>query len=1220
MQYSYEHLNPDRFQELCQAILVREYRHVQCFPIGQRDGGRDALVVLESGERVVFQIKFKRERLKNDDPYTHIKKCIDSEKSNIARLASEGFERYVLMTNLGGSSARSVGAMDRAQCYLNEILPETMNGQIWWRADLDARLNNLSDLKWNFVEILSGRDMFQYLVTESNADTESRRYQAVKGYLEEQHKDDKDIKFKQADLQSTDLISLFIDVPVRPQESSSHYEALDEVSLQEEIDSRSLVNRRHFLADRNQAYGGAAFILHTAKFATMTRIVVEGGPGQGKSTLAQFICQIQRMRLLGDDKGLSRVDQIYRSAPARVPFKVDLRDLSSWFQRRDPFSGAPLPDDIVLSLETFLAAQVHRLSGGRSFSVDDLHEFFSKTPSLIVLDGLDEVASHADRKIIVDAVDAASSRIASSSPLTQIVVSSRPAAIASTPRLQPDPWRYYTLSSIDESLVHDYANRWAKAKKLRADEISEIQRTIAAKLSSAHVRDLAHNAMQLTILLNLVHTHGQGLPDHRTELYRNYINIYFNREAAKNRIVRENRQLLIDLHGYLGWMIHASAESERSDGRVTGARLRELIATFLDGREHKRDSVAQLLDGVVHRIVMIVSNVQDTFEFEVQPLREYFAGYHLYHTSPYSPSGRPKSGTKPEIFQAVSRNPFWFNVTRFYAGFYSVGEIAGLADQIEENVTVGAGAGTSFPRMVASALMQDRVFDQAPRVARRITIATADNLALRYATNPRRGLGGVTPIPRREGDRDYIANLIINRALSAVSAAAQEEYSELLGYLSTSDGTIAASEWLKARPEFDLDSSSALAKWLKIGACAGVLGALAAEDAVTLAELGEEFKNLLLAGGHAALLGSSEAQLDAVIRFSNGQLPVYWRKSILNPVFSRLNQSRAIIRTPSRRRSFVPGAKGGDLSQGLCPEIASMVAHISGCLLPEWSEPEPADTEALESVLGALESTLGETWLSWELAIVGLLRRRPKSIPLRSSQYPVQFCLEVRKHKSDAEWWRHMKSELEGDPVRIAGWLYAYFMCAPECVIRESVDDARVIERVTDSILDRILIEIQMVSTSRFRELPVSLANDLLRADDLRLKIAFASRTRPEARARIAMAIAESEKKLEGALADWCMRMILMGDSRKVMEYNADLIEIVKKVYLAAPRSTVRYYPPGEIILPGSVRLAEEIIQVPDLYPPVLVAGADVVLSEHYQRQLPSVSSIASNDGWAANI
>jgi hypothetical protein len=40
----YESLGPERFQQFCQALLVNIYPDVQCLPIGQPDGGRDAFV------------------------------------------------------------------------------------------------------------------------------------------------------------------------------------------------------------------------------------------------------------------------------------------------------------------------------------------------------------------------------------------------------------------------------------------------------------------------------------------------------------------------------------------------------------------------------------------------------------------------------------------------------------------------------------------------------------------------------------------------------------------------------------------------------------------------------------------------------------------------------------------------------------------------------------------------------------------------------------------------------------------------------------------------------------------------------------------------------------------------------------------------------------------------------------------------------------------------
>jgi len=43
MDYPFENLTPEKFQLFCQALLVREYPSVQCLPVAQPDGGRDAV-------------------------------------------------------------------------------------------------------------------------------------------------------------------------------------------------------------------------------------------------------------------------------------------------------------------------------------------------------------------------------------------------------------------------------------------------------------------------------------------------------------------------------------------------------------------------------------------------------------------------------------------------------------------------------------------------------------------------------------------------------------------------------------------------------------------------------------------------------------------------------------------------------------------------------------------------------------------------------------------------------------------------------------------------------------------------------------------------------------------------------------------------------------------------------------------------------------------------
>src|SRR5208283_1437826 len=146
-------------------------------------------------------------------------------------------------------------------------------------------------------------------------------------------------------------------------------------------------------------------------------------------------------------------------------------------------------------------------------------------------------------------------------------------------------------------------------------------------------------------------------------------------------------------------------------------------------------SVSALFSGMVERVVFLVSRVEGTYEFEVQPLREYFAARYLYETAPYSPPGNEKKGTKPDRFDAIARNFYWLNVTRFYAGCYSVGELPSLIDCLQQLIAEEGYSLISHPRILAATLLSDWVFAQHPKSVKEVIHLILDGIGLRFILN-----------------------------------------------------------------------------------------------------------------------------------------------------------------------------------------------------------------------------------------------------------------------------------------------------------------------------------------------------------------------------------------------------------------------------------------------------------------------------------------------------
>lgn len=773
MDYNFENLGPEKFQYLCQALLTKEHPRVQCFPVAQPDGGRDAIAYYSAQKSdgfLLFQVKYVRKPLAEQDPHAWLLNILSDELPKVASLIPQGAKEYILITNIPGTAHPSSGSMDRCEQLLRKNLG--IPGTCWWRNDISRRLDGHWDLKWTYPEVLSGHDMMRMLIEASLSEHQERRTSALRAFVKDQYRADEEVKFKQVELQNK-LLDLFIDVPLSPRgapanRKQNHMQQYIQHVLKERETERheakhaarsGIPAAASYISAHEDSFGdrdgrpsvGAATLLFDSYVQkNMPRLVMEGAPGQGKSTITQYICQVHRMRLLSKENELSSIPDHHKSCSMRLPFKVDLRDLATWLAKRDPFSPnetASTPEHWQKSLEAFLAAQVRHHSGGTEFSVADLHAVTKRSPVLLVFDGLDEVADIARRRDVVDEISKGVDRLEENSMSLQVIVTSRPAAFANSPGLQDASFPHYQLESVTRSLITEYADKWLSARKLGGKERSDVKKILKEKLDLPHLRDLARNPMQLAILLSLIHTRGSSLPDKRTALYDNYVELFFSREAEKSYVVRDHRDLLVDIHRYLAWVLHANSEQGANSGSITEENLKSLLVAYLKREGHEPTLATLLFTGMVERVVALVSRVQGTFEFEVQPLREYFAARFLYDTAPYSPPGAERRGTKPDRFDAIAKNFYWLNVTRFYAGCFSKGELPSLVDRLKELFELDDYKFISYPRTLAATLLSDWVFAQHPRSVKEVVDLVLDDLGLRYvlAANVRRGGGLVLP-------------------------------------------------------------------------------------------------------------------------------------------------------------------------------------------------------------------------------------------------------------------------------------------------------------------------------------------------------------------------------------------------------------------------------------------------------------------------------------------
>lgn len=478
MDYPFENLNPEKFQEFAQALLAKEVSDLQCFPVAQSDGGRDIITyesMSSSQDFAIYQVKYVRKPLAEKDVHKWLLAIIKGEAPKVKELIKKGAKQFFLITNVPGTAHPDVGSIDQ----MNQLLENELGipSRCWWRDDLNRKLDDAWNLKWSYPELMTGSDLIRSIIEFGLSEDKERRASTIKAFIVEQFNIDQVVKFKQVDLQNR-LLDLFIDVPLLPPQNAETGKKVLKYRRVYEYISYTLGNKggstleeQHFayLNARNSVVGSATLLLHPLIQKEAPWIVLEGAPGQGKSTITQYLCQVHRMRLLGREEVKKHLPEAYKeSEDLRVipehhinsqvclPFRIDLRDVASWLSGNNPFSLENKSSQISntqKSLEEFLALLVSYYSGGLDFSAADLIAVFKRSPVLLVFDGLDEVADIEKRHEVVNTIHTGSRRLKANALSLQVIVTSRPAAFANSPGLPESDFPRYYLDSLTKQLI-----------------------------------------------------------------------------------------------------------------------------------------------------------------------------------------------------------------------------------------------------------------------------------------------------------------------------------------------------------------------------------------------------------------------------------------------------------------------------------------------------------------------------------------------------------------------------------------------------------------------------------------------------------------------------------------------------------------------------------------------------------------------------------------------
>ena len=700
VDYDLSKLNSRSFEHLVQSLAAKSIGPgIVVFGDGP-DGGREATFDGEVPYSTdgnpwdgygVFQAKFlTRSRGSKEDGDWAIAQ-LDRELAKYSEPKSELRipDYFVFATNVVLTAVKDTGSKDKALARLEDFRKKhsLQAYDVWDYDKIRVLLDNNDDVRRGYAAFVTAGDVLSQIIDRLNLQTPDFG-ETLCNFLQKELLNDEFVRLGQAGYGSDDRIPLarvFVDLHTRSElsgggardgdlgdeygyedswfepEHAGFIKQILTVSA-ERLDPRSLADQplgQYPEPGENQLSKG--------------RFVLIGGPGQGKTTVGQFVCQIFRASIISqrppetlslETKAALKLIQshcedegIDSSLVPRFPFRIVLNEFAS------ALSGtSPRP---VNSVYSYLAQQIHTRTE-REVSVDDIKQWLAHYPSLVIFDGLDEVPSSSNRDQVLESIREfwVDADILNADVLA--IATSRPQGYNED--FSPAFYEHQSLVYLDEELGHHFAERLVDARYgTDADRKRIVLGRLERAFDSESTSHLMGTPLQVTIMTALVDRMGQP-PEARWNLFKAYYDVIYQREVERNipasELLRSYKPDINAIHNQVALLLQIDSErTGLTDAKLSSQRFIALVDERLKGEGHNGENLENLkreiVAAAVERLVFLVGLESDQVGFEIRSLQEFMAAESLMEGGDEDVEVR---------LREIAPIPNWRNVFLFASG------------------------------------------------------------------------------------------------------------------------------------------------------------------------------------------------------------------------------------------------------------------------------------------------------------------------------------------------------------------------------------------------------------------------------------------------------------------------------------------------------------------------------------------------------------------------
>lgn len=680
-KYNLDALGPQEFERLCQALAQAIIGPgVKVYGMGS-DGSREATFRGKApypstqdqwDGSWIFQAKFHDvQQIGPRKARRHLLAELDDELLKITGKHRQPCDNYILMTNVSLTPVFQKGTKDKIN---NEIIPKyspiIKNIDVWGAEEICRFLDAYSNIRQTYVHFLVAGDVIARLlkiVEEVKTDLDELVKLYCQGcFIHEQYAaldDAGDVEDERVALQR-----VFVDLNVKPPTLPEERPMLEKFPewLRQAAEDKDRTSALSYLLDD-----------------CIPGLVLIGGPGSGKSTLGQYLAQIHRARLIGRLNELNQGGnniEYYESCIPRLAFGVLLREYAQWIASQKTHD----------SLFNYIAFQVSQESGSDT-KPENVQRIVKSNPTLLILDGLDEVPEKNLRRKVIDNITSFVHQVRDVlGGDLRVIATTRPYGY--TKEFDPAYYLHLTLQKLEPSRAVNYAKRWINAREPISKEAGRVQSTFNLCLEDRVVSVLMQTPLQITILLVIIRARGTP-PKQCEELFECYMGIIYQREQKKGpELLRTELHIIYGLHKYLAYILHRRAEKDRTAALMDISGFEEKVKEYLVytnpllDREELKTKVNQIITEASQRLVLIESPQAGKIGFGLPVTREFFTAAHLVDTA-------KNTKERDARFKAIARSPYWRNVALFFAGRVGrtrPGEAPSMIDVCREIDTEGA--------------------------------------------------------------------------------------------------------------------------------------------------------------------------------------------------------------------------------------------------------------------------------------------------------------------------------------------------------------------------------------------------------------------------------------------------------------------------------------------------------------------------------------------------